>query len=81
MRAWSSTSSAGRWTCGRSPIRCRHPTGVVVEVHATGLCRSDWHAWAGHDDGVALPHVPGHELVGVVVASEPRCGGGRSVTA
>ena len=42
--------------------------GVVVEVHATGLCRSDWHAWAGHDDGVALPHVPGHELVGVIVA-------------
>ena len=42
--------------------------GVIVEVHATGLCRSDWHAWAGHDDGVALPHVPGHELVGVVVA-------------
>ena len=36
-------------------------------MHATGLCRSDWHAWAGHDDGVALPHVPGHELVGVVV--------------
>ena len=24
--------------------------GVVVEVRATGLCRSDWHAWAGHDD-------------------------------
>ena len=44
------------------------PGGVVVEVHATGLCRSDWHAWAGHDDGVVLPHVPGHELVGAVVA-------------
>jgi alcohol dehydrogenase len=44
------------------------PGGVVVEVHATGLCRSDWHAWAGHDDGVRLPHVPGHELVGVVAA-------------
>jgi alcohol dehydrogenase len=40
--------------------------GVVVRVHATGLCRSDWHAWAGHDE-VALPHVPGHELAGVVV--------------
>lgn len=39
--------------------------GVVVEVRATGLCRSDWHAWAGHDD-VALPHVPGHELAGVI---------------
>lgn len=45
------------------------PDGVVVEVHATGLCRSDWHGWAGHDDGIALPHVPGHELVGVVVAA------------
>ena len=25
--------------------------GVVVEVHATGLCRSDWHAWAGMTTG------------------------------
>ncbi|WP_313407483.1 zinc-binding dehydrogenase [Aeromicrobium sp.] len=41
--------------------------GVVVRVAATGLCRSDWHAWAGHDDGVVFPHVPGHELAGVVV--------------
>ncbi len=40
--------------------------GVVVEVRATGLCRSDWHAWVGHED-IALPHVPGHELAGVVV--------------
>ncbi len=45
------------------------PRGVVIEVHATGLCRSDWHAWAGHDSGVALPHVPGHELCGVVAAT------------
>jgi alcohol dehydrogenase len=42
--------------------------GVVVRVLATGLCRSDWHAWAGHDE-IALPHVPGHELAGVVVAT------------
>lgn len=41
--------------------------GVVVQVLATGLCRSDWHAWAGHDDDVTFPHVPGHELAGVVV--------------
>jgi alcohol dehydrogenase len=40
---------------------------VVVEVRATGLCRSDWHAWAGHDE-IPLPHVPGHELAGVVSA-------------
>ncbi|HTR91170.1 MAG TPA: zinc-dependent alcohol dehydrogenase family protein [Trebonia sp.] len=42
--------------------------GVVVRVLATGLCRSDWHAWAGHDE-ISLPHVPGHELAGVVVAA------------
>lgn len=41
--------------------------GVVVEVRSTGLCRSDWHAWAGHED-ITFPHVPGHELAGVVVA-------------
>lgn len=41
------------------------PGGVVVRVEATGLCRSDWHAWVGHDD-IVLPHVPGHELAGVV---------------
>ncbi|WP_253868112.1 alcohol dehydrogenase catalytic domain-containing protein [Promicromonospora umidemergens] len=41
--------------------------GVVVRVHATGLCLSDWHAWAGHDaDITALPHVPGHELAGTI---------------
>ena len=39
--------------------------GVVVEVRATGMCRSDWHAWAGHDQ-IDFPHVPGHELAGVV---------------
>ncbi|MEU3945651.1 zinc-dependent alcohol dehydrogenase family protein [Streptomyces sp. NPDC029526] len=42
--------------------------GVVVRVEATGLCRSDWHAWQGHDPDVTLPHVPGHELAGVVEA-------------
>ena len=39
----------------------------MVKVLATGMCRSDWHAWAGHDD-IAMPHVPGHELAGVIDA-------------
>jgi alcohol dehydrogenase len=42
--------------------------GVVVAVAASGLCRSDWHAWMGHDAAVRLPHVPGHEFAGTVVA-------------
>jgi D-arabinose 1-dehydrogenase-like Zn-dependent alcohol dehydrogenase len=41
--------------------------GVVVRVEATGLCRSDWHAWRGHDPDIRLPHVPGHELAGTIV--------------
>ncbi|MFJ4786475.1 zinc-dependent alcohol dehydrogenase family protein [Streptomyces sp. NPDC088794] len=40
--------------------------GVVVRVEATGLCRSDWHGWQGHDPDITLPHVPGHELAGVI---------------
>jgi alcohol dehydrogenase len=42
------------------------PDGAVIAVRATGLCRSDWHAWRGHDP-VPLPqHVPGHEFAGVI---------------
>ncbi|MGW0652371.1 zinc-dependent alcohol dehydrogenase family protein [Streptomyces umbrinus] len=44
------------------------PHGVVVRVAATGLCRSDWHGWQGHDPDITLPHVPGHELAGTVEA-------------
>ena len=49
------------------------PGGVVIKVEATGLCRSDWHGWMGHDPDIRLPHVPGHELAGTVLAT------GRSV--
>ena len=44
------------------------PGGVVLRVTATGICRSDWHGWMGHDPDIRLPHVPGHELAGVIVA-------------
>ncbi len=42
--------------------------GVVLKVEATGVCRSDWHGWMGHDSDIELPHIPGHELAGVVEA-------------
>jgi len=41
---------------------------VVIKVTATGLCRSDWHGWMGHDPDIVLPHVPGHELAGMIEA-------------
>lgn len=46
--------------------------GVVLAVGATGLCRSDWHGWMGHDPDIRLPHVPGHEFAGRIVATGRR---------
>jgi D-arabinose 1-dehydrogenase-like Zn-dependent alcohol dehydrogenase len=56
----------GRWPDPECPA-----AGVVVRVGATGVCRSDWHAWMGHDP-VPLPHVPGHELAGTVESVGPQ---------
>ncbi|MBW2298114.1 MAG: zinc-dependent alcohol dehydrogenase family protein [Deltaproteobacteria bacterium] len=42
--------------------------GVVLRVMANGICRSDWHGWMGHDADIRLPHVPGHEMAGIVEA-------------
>lgn len=45
--------------------------GAIVAVRANGVCRSDWHGWVGHDPDIRLPHVPGHECTGEVVAVGP----------
>ncbi len=45
------------------------PAGVVIAVKAAGVCRSDWHAWQGHDPDIkSLPHVLGHEFSGTIAA-------------
>ena len=50
------------------PDPAPHADGVVIEVQASGICRSDWHGWQGHDpDITTFPHVPGHELAGIIV--------------
>ena len=53
-----------------APPECP-PDGAVIEVKATGICRSDWHSWRGHEV-VSLPHVPGHEFSGVVTQIGPQ---------
>jgi D-arabinose 1-dehydrogenase-like Zn-dependent alcohol dehydrogenase len=53
------------------PMPACPPGGAVVRVEATGLCRSDWHGWMGHDDDVTVPHVPGHEFAGVLADVAP----------
>ena len=52
--------------------------GVVIRVEATGLCRSDWHGWMGHDPDIRLPHVPGHELAGTIERVGPEVRGWQS---
>ena len=45
----------------------RTPDQVVIKVEATGLCRSDWHSWMGHDTDITqFPHTPGHEFAGTI---------------
>ena len=68
MRAIYFSEFGGELTVKDVPNPTPPANGVVIEVKATGLCRSDWHAWMGHDTDVVLPHVPGHELAGVVSA-------------
>jgi alcohol dehydrogenase len=41
--------------------------GIILETRANGVCRSDWHGWMGHDPMIKLPHVPGHEMSGVIL--------------
>lgn len=66
MKAAVFEAFRGALTLQTVPSPTLTSTGVVVRVEATGVCRSDWHAWMGHDPGVALPHVPGHEWAGVI---------------
>ncbi|MCH8570043.1 zinc-dependent alcohol dehydrogenase family protein [Nesterenkonia sp. AY15] len=70
MRAMVMDEIAGPLDVRDVPDPAPPAGGVVVEVHATGLCGSDWHAWVGHEK-LTLPHVPGHELAGVISAVDP----------
>ncbi|WP_285778728.1 alcohol dehydrogenase catalytic domain-containing protein [Microtetraspora sp. NBRC 13810] len=59
----------GEPVLGEVPDPTPSAGGAVIRVEATGLCRSDWHGWRGHDPDIRrFPHVPGHELAGTVQA-------------
>jgi propanol-preferring alcohol dehydrogenase len=55
MREWSVAAAA--------------PGEILVEVSACGVCRTDLHVVDGELPGAKLPIVPGHEIVGRVVAT------------
>lgn len=67
MRALVYDTFGGPLSVREVPAPAPPAGGVVVRVEATGICRSDWHGWQGHDADIqVLPHVPGHELAGTV---------------
>ena len=74
MRAAVYRSFSGPITIESLPRPSAPPDGVVVQVMATGVCRSDHHGWKGHDSDIVgyvaergFPFVPGHEVSGIVV--------------
>ncbi|MDO5503358.1 MAG: alcohol dehydrogenase catalytic domain-containing protein [Actinomycetia bacterium] len=68
MRALSYPRPRGPLTVSDVPAPTAPAGGAVVRVEATGLCRSDWHGWMGHDADIdSFPHIPGHEFAGTVV--------------
>jgi len=71
MRAVVYDSLGGPWRSTEVADPAPPPDGVVLRVEAAGLCRSDWHAWHGHDNVSTFPHVPGHEFAGTVAEVGP----------
>ena len=45
------------------------PGAVLLDVHACGVCRTDLHVVDGELDRPKLPLVPGHQIVGRVLAA------------
>jgi len=51
-----------------APTPTPAPHEALVATSVVGVCGSDVHAAAGRHPFVSLPYLPGHEVVGVVVA-------------
>ena len=62
----------------RPTIQNHNNNSIILQVMATGICRSDHHGWKGHDadiksfmnknNGEDFRHfIPGHEVSGVIV--------------
>ncbi|MGI9515258.1 MAG: zinc-dependent alcohol dehydrogenase [Anderseniella sp.] len=43
------------------------PGDALINIRASGICGSDMHAWAGHDERRPAPLVLGHEAAGEIV--------------
>ena len=68
MRAVQVTRPGGPLELVERPIPEPGPGAVRIKVQACGICHSDSLVKEGHWPGIAYPRVPGHEVVGVIVA-------------
>jgi L-iditol 2-dehydrogenase len=50
-----------------APGPARHPGDALIDVAHVGICGSDMHAWAGHDERRPAPLILGHEAAGMVI--------------
>jgi len=74
MRAMAVTSYSQPLSEVELPEPELRPGHALLEVLACGVCFSDVKTSRGHmpfSDELALPHVPGHEICGRVLATEP----------
>lgn len=77
MRAWQ-TVGDGRLELQSVPVPMPADDEVLVRVLACGVCRTDLHVVAGDLPRHRSPVVPGHEIVGEVVAAGSREIGARA---
>jgi len=68
MRAVQVARPGGPFELVERPIPEPGPGAVRIKVQACGICHSDSLVKEGHWPGIAYPRVPGHEVVGVIVA-------------
>lgn len=68
MRAMMLTGRGQRLEAVELPDPAPAPGEVLIEVAACGVCRTDLHVVDGDLPEAALPIVPGHEIVGRIVA-------------
>ncbi len=72
MRAWVlAREGAGRLEEVDRPRPDPGPNEVALRVRACGVCRTDLHIVDGELSTARLPLIPGHEIVGEVVAVGP----------
>jgi len=69
MRAMVYHGGAPQLKSINMPIPDPGPGQVLIRVHACGVCRTDLHIVDGELTEPKLPIVPGHEIVGTVVAA------------